>query len=214
MCGWLLRPGRPPTERDDLKRKKIFSAIGTVLTVLIVTLTVYVIVSLVIANVRGRDVNLFGYSFGLVLTPSMEPEICMNDLIIFNHADISEVEEGDIVVFVAGDGFDEGIRGRNVVHRVVEVLEGSDGSISLVTRGVANTQNDREPVTAENFSGVCVFHSSAWGAFFIFMRQYGVIILIAVVAVPFIVSQVLKIVRLSREAAKERGNEESDDNNK
>lgn len=184
-----------------MSKKKIFSTIGTVLTVLVVGLTVYVIACIIVANVQNKDVNLFGYSFGIVRTDSMEPEIGVGDLIIFTHDDISEVKEGDNIVFVAGEGLDSAIQGQNVVHRVHEI-NNVDGKISITTYGINNDRDDAMPVTAENFVGICVYHSAGLGGFFTFMRNYGVIILIAIIAVPFIISQIIKIVKLSREQAK------------
>lgn len=180
------------------KLKKILSVAGTVLTVLVIAFTAYIVVSVIIARSKNTDVNLFGYSFGVVLTDSMEPEISPGDLIIFTHGSIEDVEVGDNIVFVAGNGFDPQIRGNNVVHSVKEINVLPDGTISIVTRGINNSSDDIYPVTAENFVGKCVYHSEAWGNFFTFMINYGFIILIVVVALPFIVSQVIKIIKLAK----------------
>ena len=184
--------------RIELNKKKVLSAVATVFTALIVALTAYVVISIIVARVQNKDVNLFGYSMGIVLTPSMEPEIGVGDLIIFTHNEISEVQAGDDIVFVAGNGFDWAIQGQNVVHRVREVTT-ENGEISIITYGINNANDDLTPVSAENFVGICIYHSAGWGAFFSFMMRYGVIILIAVVALPFIVKQIIKIVKLSRE---------------
>lgn len=181
-----------------MNRAKILKIIAAVLTALIVALTAYVVISIVVARSGGRDVELFGYSMGIVLTPSMEPEIMAGDLIVFTHADISEAQVGDDIVFVAGDGFDAAVRGNNVVHRVREVISSDGVTRQLVTYGINNHGDDASPVTADNFVGICIFHSSWLGAFFRFMINYGVLILIAVIALPFIVGQIIKIIRLSR----------------
>ena len=165
------------------KIKKIFSVAGTVLTVLVIAFTAYIVVSVIIARVKNTDVSLFGYSFGVVLTNSMEPEISPGDLIIFGHDNIDEVKVGDNIVF--------------------KVLP--DGSVEITTRGINNLNDDEYPVTSENFVGICIYHSTAWGNFFTFMINYGFIILIVVVALPFIISQIIKIVKLSK--SKDEGEE-------
>ena len=180
------------------KIKKILSVAGTVLTVLVIAFTAYIVVSVIIARVKNTDVSLFGYSFGVVVTNSMEPEISPGDLIIFGHGSIEDVKEGDNIVFKAGDGFSSQIKGQNVVHRAISVDVAPDGTIEITTRGVNNLNNDEYPVTAENFVGICIYHSTAWGNFFTFMINYGFIILIVIVALPFIISQIIKIVKLSK----------------
>ena len=181
-----------------MKKNKILSVIATIVTAIIVVLTAYVVISIVVARVQGREVNLFGYSMSIVLTNSMEPEICVGDMIVYTHCDISEISQGDDIVFIAVDGFSSEIAGNNVVHRVREIISDEEG-VKIITYGINNLSDDKAYVTADNFIGICVYHSAALGAFFNFMIKYGVIILIAVIALPFIIKQVIKIIRLSRE---------------
>ncbi len=169
---------------------------GTVLTVLVIAFTAYIVVSVIIARAKNTDVSLFGYSFGIVLTDSMKPEIAPGDLIVFTHGGIEDIKEGDNIVFKAGDGFSPQIRGQNVVHRVKSISTAQDGTIEITTYGINNSADDAYPVTAANFVGVCVFHSTEWGAVFSFMVNYGIILLIVLIALPFIVGQIIKIVKL------------------
>ena len=50
-----------------------------------------------------------------------------------------------------------------------------------------------------NLLGVCTYNSAGWGKVFGFIGRYGIFIILAVIALPFIISQILKIVRLSKE---------------
>lgn len=177
---------------------KIFSIACTVLTALIIALTCYVLISMITARAKNRPVNLFGTSYAIVLTDSMEPEIMTGDLIFFRNYDFDKIREGDVIVFIAGNGFDEDVRGKNIVHKVVTVTP--DG---LVTKGVHYSNADADLVTADNFLGLCTGHSAFWGAFFTFMSKFGILILIVLFAVPFIISQIVKIVKLSKHSGEE-----------
>lgn len=175
--------------------KKVLSAVGTVITIVIFLAALYVVVCVAIANKQNKPVKFFGYSMAIVLTSSMEPEIMAGDLIVFQACDIAEINVGDDIVFTAGSGFGS-IAGSSVVHRVVAIENGV-----VTTQGVnekTNPSADKDPVTAENFLGICIYNSSVWGGVFTFFSRYGIPILIAVVAVPLIVSQIIKIVRLSK----------------
>lgn len=183
--------------------KNILSVIGTVLTVLVVILTLFVAVNVVISRVRKRPVGFFGYSFATVLTPSMEPDIMTGDLIVFKSCDIADIGVGDDIVFIAGSGFD-GIEGQCVVHRVISAENGV-----FETKGVNNASPDKDKVTEDNFLGICIANSAGWGVFFRFITGYGILIIIALIAVPVIVSQVIKIFKLAKQ---EKSNaEEADD---
>ncbi len=181
-----VREGKKPSA-------KIISVICTVLTVIIAALTCYVVVSIIIAKTQSKPVNLFGSSFAVVQTDSMEPEIMTGDLIVFRLCDIGEVHEGDNIVFVAGDGFDKNVRGESIVHQAINLTE-----YGIQTKGVHNDSADRDLVTADNFLGICTYNSAFLGALFTFLSKYGIFIIIVVIALPFIIKQVIKIVKLAK----------------
>lgn len=185
---------------------KVFSIICTVLTAIVLVLTAIIIVNMIVCRAQNKPVSFFGTSFAIVQTNSMEPEIKVGDLIIYHSCKLADVKTGDNIVFIAGDGFDENIRGQSVVHKAEELIKDeNENIISIVTKGVNNPAADKSPVTAGNLLGKCTFNSAGCGAFFRFLSKYGIFLIIAIIAVPFIVSQILKIVKLSkqREAEKE-----------
>ncbi len=173
---------------------KIFSIICTVLTAIFAVLTCYVIISVIVAKVQNKPANLFGSSFSIVMTNSMEPEIMTGDLIVFHICDISEVSEDDNIVFFAGEHFGE-MRGQTIVHKAINVTE-----YGIQTKGVNNPSADVDFVTAENFIGICTFNSAFLGALFSFISKYGIFLIIFLIALPIIVTQVIKIIKLSKQS--------------
>lgn len=178
---------------------KVFSIICTVITALVLVVTAIILVNMIICRAKNKPVSFFGTSFAIVQTNSMEPEIKVGDLIVYHSCEFDEVGVGDYIVFVAGDGFDEAIKCQSVVHEAIAISENG-----ITTKGVNNPTADRAMVTADNLLGVCTFNSAGWGAFFRFISKYGIIIVIAVIAIPFIVSQIVKIVKLSKQRASEK----------
>ena len=162
---------------------KVFSIICTVLTAIILALTAVIIVNMIVCRAQNKPVSFFGTSFAIVQTNSMEPEI----------------KVGDLIVFVAGEGFDEAIKGQSVVHEAIAITENG-----ITTKGVNNPSADRARVTADNLLGICTFNSAGWGAFSTFLSKYGIIFIIALIAIPFIVSQIIKIVKLSKQREEEK----------
>lgn len=178
---------------------KVLSIVCTVLTAIVLVITAIIVVDIVICRAQNKPVSFFGTSFAVVQTPSMEPEIKVGDLIIYHSCKYADVEVGDYIVFIAGDGFDTSIKGQSVVHEAIAISESG-----ITTKGVNNPAADKAPVTSDNLLGICTFNSSGWGAFFRFLSKYGIFLIIAIIAIPFIVSQIIKIVKLSKQREEEK----------
>lgn len=172
--------------------KKILSVVCTVLTVLIVLLTVFIIANMIYCRAKNKPVSFFGTSFAIVQTNSMEPEIMTGDLIVFRACNIGDLKVGDNIVFIADENFRSDIQGKSIVHKVVRTENG------IETRGVNNAADDEGFRDESELLGICTFNSAGWGKVFSFFGKYGIIFVIALIAVPFIVRQIIKIVKLSK----------------
>lgn len=80
-----------------------------------------------------------------VATGSMEPLIQPGDMAILADVQPEELAEGDVIQF----------RRENymVLHRIVEVREEEDGTVSYITQGDANNAPDEQPVAPEDVTG-------------------------------------------------------------
>ncbi len=186
--------------------KKIISIICTVLTVVIVLLAAAVIINMIYCRAKNKPVSFFGTSFAIVQTDSMEPYIMTGDLIVFHSCSYDDVKVGDYIVFTAGEKFGK-LKGQSIVHAVAEITD--EG---IVTQGLHYSQPDDEKVTKANLLGICTYNSAGWGKFFRFVSKYGILIIIAVVAIPFIVRQIIKIVKLSKQKEAEGAVEPGENN--
>lgn len=102
--------------------------------------------------------GLFGYKGYIVTSGSMEPSFSPGDYIIVKNESFSDLENGDVVTFVA----DESI----VTHRVTEVT--ADG---LTTKGDANEYEDSMFVSVESYIGRLEWILPAFGSFILFLQQ-------------------------------------------
>ena len=118
-------------------RKKI----GIVICIVLLIILIYVVYLKFFLKVS--NINLLGYSFFIVKTGSMEPEILSGELIIVRKQDI--YENGEIITYKENESF--------VTHRIITI----DDNI-YITRGDANNEND-DGVKKENILGKVIFHS-------------------------------------------------------
>ncbi len=109
----------------------------------------------------------FGFSSAVVLSGSMEPEISVGDMLIYQRA--ASYEVGDVVIFSEGDYF--------VTHRIISETE--DG---FVTKGDANNAQDATAVQVENIYGKVIANLKGAGDILSFMQStQGILVLLFVV---------------------------------
>ncbi len=144
------------------KAKKIISVIFAVITTLLLVAAAAVMFTVLSARAKGETPSLFGYSFHLVQTGSMAPEINVGDLVIAKKVDNSEIQRDDDIVFVTTD---PSLNGITIVHRVKDVTE--EG---FTTSGIADgAREDKYPVVQP--IGKVVKVSVFWGEVFTFLTK-------------------------------------------
>ena len=133
--------------------KKIIRIILTVLIVLIFFLAIYILISGILSAKKGKSLSIFGYSYSVVVSPSMEPTIMTDEIVIYKAINFNDVKVGDIIVFYNSEEH------KVITHRVFEI--GADG---ITTKG----DNPAAPVddfkvTEESLRGIVTKHSKMLG---------------------------------------------------
>lgn len=116
--------------------KKIWSIATTVIVILMVLCAVFLLGS-----------RLIGYECYNVISPSMEPEYSVGDLIYVKEVDPSTVKVGDVITFVVNEDLVVG------THRVVRI---DNEKKQFITKGDTNDTEDA-PVHFNNLIGVPKF---------------------------------------------------------
>lgn len=130
-------------ENKEKSTNTIKDKIWTVIMVVLVCLAIYCVTGVMKQNKTGEPFYFFGYRTGKVLTGSMEDTLPTGSVVIIKET--KDVEENDIIFFIAQDG-------TYVVHRYIDTND--DGT--LVTKGDANEYADFDPVTIEQVEGKVV----------------------------------------------------------
>lgn len=119
------------------KAKKIFDTVTTILVVLVVIFAVFLMGS-----------RLVGLQVFHVISPSMEPNYRVGDLIYVKAVDPDSVKVGDPITFVMNEDLVV------ATHRVVAI---DKENRQFTTKGDANETEDAAPVHFNNLIGVPVF---------------------------------------------------------
>lgn len=117
--------------------KKIWNIASTVLVVLMVLAAVFLMGS-----------RIIGYQCFNIISPSMEPQYSVGDLIYVKKVDPATIKVNDVITFVINEELAVG------THRVVRVDAENQ---RLYTKGDANEIEDQDPVHFNNVIGVPKF---------------------------------------------------------
>lgn len=159
------------------RQKGILDYVSWVILVVVMIFTAYVM----IMNVRGKAVSVFGYSILKVVTGSMEPTIMTGEYIIVKDVDPNTLKEGDIITFYAKI---PQIRGLLCTHRIIGFNE--DGS--LISKGDANNVEDDIAVQKDEVLGKYVCKArffSMIGSFADRKKLLLVVVIVPILAISF-----------------------------
>ncbi len=154
-------------EKTKSKTAKVLNIISLVLLALCATVLVYTTIS----YAKKGFVSFFSYSFHVIQTESMEPDMKVGDLVVVKQVPYSDIKVGDDILFKCEDS-SLPVYGKYIIHRVIELTE-TEGVYR--TKGIHNPNPDNVLSKAE---GKAVAVSSAWGGVFSFLTNWKNVIFV------------------------------------
>lgn len=174
--------------KKEVKKKKslpvrIINAFFALLCIFVCGCLVWIMAQMVM----GKDPSLFGYRTMVVITESMTGTYDKGDVIYAKEYDKDQllsnpeiIKEGDVISFIAPDGFGI-VDGYTVTHRVVSEPFEQDGKWYVWTKGDANSQNDKVPIPLENIQAKVLGKSSFMAKLHAFLSNwYGFVLVIVI----------------------------------
>ena len=132
--------------KKERKKKSTIHRIINVVEWLLLLASVTLLAYIFITTMQGKAADFFGYRILHVVTGSMEPTISVDDYIVVQDVNPEDLEKDDIIAFYTED---QEIKGKMVIHRIVDILE--DGS--FVMKGDANPVADPLTVRGDQVVG-------------------------------------------------------------
>lgn len=125
--------------------KKIWKALGIIIT----TLIVFISLIIVIQRVTDNEQAFLGFRLFRVQTGSMIPKYQIGDVILVKEKNTDKIKVGEDVTYLGTSGQ---MKGKLVTHRVIAIEE-IDGKKAFHTQGIANSKED-PIVYAEQINGI------------------------------------------------------------
>ena len=186
-----------------MKAKEILGKIGSALSTALIVLEIILILFVVASKMTGGTPALFGYHMYVVVTPSMEPEIKVGDVLISKKYNGGEICEGDVITYLGREG---DLAGKMITHEVIAIQGEGDGE-RIIAKGIANADPD-PAISRKDIVSVMMYKTVVVGFIYsIISSMWGFWLL---VVAPLVAMIVAEIVTLAREIKKE--GEKSDEN--
>lgn len=123
-----------------IKENKVLKLIGNILYILLFVIIVLMLIVVILQRVSDNSISLGGYRLFTVATGSMEPKYKVGDILISKEINASEIQVGDDIVYRGKEG---SFNGKVVTHQVVSIRD-EEGNKKIITKGIANTEEDPE----------------------------------------------------------------------
>ena len=170
--------------------KKILSYAISALTIFFFIAAVLIMIFGIQAYRNNEPLKIFGYTYSVVPTKSMEPEIMPGDFIIAKEVDFETIAIGDDVIYYS--------EAQNIfiVHRVIAIDENG----SLTMKGINNPVQDEEVVTVDNYIGKVITHGSFLNlGNIVINKRFVLFALIFIIFAILFITKMVKIVRTMKE---------------
>ena len=154
------------------KLKSIYQTFVICLTFVLFALTIYILIAGVNAAKNNEMMSIFGYTYSVVPTDSMEPEINVGDSVIGKKESFDNLEIGDDVIYhYVYEDIDI-----YVVHRIIRYDEG----YGFKTQGINTKQEDPIYVTKDNYVSTVVWSGSLANIGEIVLKNRGTLFLVLI----------------------------------
>ena len=172
---------------------KVFLYVVFLLLIIIFLLFIFYFVDL-LYNVRSGEDKPPLFDAYVIVSPSMVPTIKVQDAIIIGRVDSSDLEQGDIISYLATDSY---YSGKVITHRIIGIEEASDGTLLFRTKGDNNNVADGTLVDEDNVYGKVLFRIPMLGYIRQFLSTYfGWILCIALPLLYLIMTEVIRVRKL------------------
>lgn len=169
------------------------------LLILILAFLAYYLIATKLYEAKG-DKYEPKFSLYTIVSPSMEPQINVYDVVINVRVDDkSQIKPGDVITFTSTSNISDGM---TVTHRVKNVINGPNG-LEFVTQGDNNMSEDSDTAKDYNVIGKVIMKVPQLGRIQFFIASWGGWFLVVLApALYIIVSDIFKIFKLSNSKKK------------
>lgn len=126
---------------EKIKENKKLKLIGDIAYVLLFIIVVLMLVVVILQRASNNSISIGGYRMFSVATGSMIPVYNVGDVLVAKEVKPDEIKIDDDIVYKGAKG---SFKDKVVIHRVISIEKEEDNNYKIITKGVANTEQDPE----------------------------------------------------------------------
>ncbi len=185
-------------EERSIRVRKTIKKVTNILSYTFITILMLIAAFLILYVICGQIAKKRNenppFALYTIISASMEPNINVFDVVFVKKTNVKKLKEGDIITFYSTNPF---FGNTPITHRIVEIIEMPDGSLSFRVKGDANSVADDEKVLSENIVGKVLFKIPKLGKIqYVLASKKGWIIAVLVPSLLILVYDIFKIVIL------------------
>ena len=188
-------------KKDYLKKiKPVFERVGKVLSYALIVVLIFCALFFVYYFLSNAVYKSNPQSklprFGLytIISPSMEPSIKVYDTVVTMTVEPKKLKVGDVISFISSSSISRGLL---VTHRIINVVNASNGELAFQTKGDNNLTADSSVAMASSLIGKVVFKIPQLGRIQFFIAQKsGWLIVVVLPALGVIIYDFIKLFKL------------------
>jgi len=190
--------------------KAVFKLIANILSwtalailIIIAIFLLYLTISSKIYASKGMDYEP-KFSLYTIISPSMEPNLRVYDIIIDQRIDsVNDIKIGDVITFISTSSISSN---KTVTHRVIDIVIDENGNYQYKTKGDNNLSPDSAYAEYSNVIGKVLFKIPQLGRIQFFLaNQGGWLVAVVIPALIIIIKDIMKIVKLTKVNKKAEG---------
>lgn len=162
-------------QNQNIKCKIINFFAYMILTILFIVTIIMAFVSVKFYTSSEDIPNIMGYSFFIINSDCMSPEINQGDLIAVKKCEDSELEKDKIIAFRVENFI--------IAHRIIGIEQEKNGSFLYQTKADNNCMKDYKNINASSVVGEYKFKIPVIGNIFLFFKSAFGVTTIALTAV-------------------------------
>ncbi len=124
-----------------IKENKILKTIGNILYTIMFIIVVLMLAIIVVQKLTNNDITIGGIRIFSVATGSMVPVYNVGDVLVSKEIEPEKIKVGDDIVY---QGKESSYSGKVITHRVISIEKQENGDYKIITKGIANNQQDPE----------------------------------------------------------------------
>ena len=165
------------------------------LLILIGACIIYYFICAKIYASKGEEYKSY-FSLYTIISPSMEPNIKVYDVILDTRVDDpKDIKVGDVITFISTGSLSNGM---TITHRVVDIIENENG-IFFMTKGDNNQSPDGALVSTENVLGKTLLRFPQLGRIQFFVASKGGFLIVVIIpALGIIIYDIIKLFKNSK----------------